>query len=307
MKALLLLGLLAASVNIAAGQDLLAAAKDLYASAAYEEALSALSRLAEGSLGAAAVREADEYRAFCLFALGRTSEAEAVADSIVRRDPLADLSAADRSPRLEAMFAGVRKRVLPAMVRDRYRTVRRLIDDKQYAAAEPQLVEIHALLQAADQLGALDEGLSDLDVLVDGFLALARAQAERAAPSAVPAASSAGAPTGGGAPPPPPSAPPGPRIYGIEDADVTPPLVIDQRVPTVPPQLLTILRAQRRPALLTVVIDDSGNVQKAAIRGSVNAAYDDLLLRAANAWKYKPATRAGVPVWYERTVAVDVK
>jgi TonB family protein len=205
------------------------------------------------------------------------------------------------------MFAGVRKRVLPAMVRDRYRTVRRLIDDKQYAAAEPQLVEIHALLQAADQLGALDEGLSDLDVLVDGFLALARAQAERAAPSAVPAASSAAAPTGGGAPPPPPSAPPGPQIYGIEDADVTPPLVIDQRVPTVPPQLLTILRAQRRPALLTVVIDDSGNVQKAAIRGSVNAAYDDLLLRAANAWKYKPATRAGVPVWYERTVAVDVK
>jgi hypothetical protein len=46
---------------------------------------------------------------------------------------------------------------------------------------------------------------------------------------------------------------------------------------------------------------------KADVRGSINANYDEILVRAALTWKYRPATRNGVPVRFEKIVAVDVK
>ena len=91
----------AAAATANADQDSLDAAKDLYASAAYEEALSTLSRLSEGGVSAPAVaRQVDEYRAFCLYALGRTAEAESVAEST--------------HPPRTAGGTGCRRRVAPA-------------------------------------------------------------------------------------------------------------------------------------------------------------------------------------------------
>jgi hypothetical protein len=75
MKAILIVG--AALVAVGAGlgaQDPLSAAKDLYVSAAYEEALTALSAI-NASTTPEVARQADQYRAFCLYALGRTREA----------------------------------------------------------------------------------------------------------------------------------------------------------------------------------------------------------------------------------------
>src|SRR5438045_3483107 len=54
-----------------AAQDPLSTARDLYASASYEEALVMLTGLREGSAAATVVEQVDQYRAFCLFALGR--------------------------------------------------------------------------------------------------------------------------------------------------------------------------------------------------------------------------------------------
>ena len=77
MRAILIIGvvLVAAGAGLGA-QDPLSAAKDLYASAAYEDALSTLSRMDGGSTAPEIARQVDEYRAFCLYALGRTREAE---------------------------------------------------------------------------------------------------------------------------------------------------------------------------------------------------------------------------------------
>src|SRR6185503_12303717 len=83
--------------------------------------------------------------------------------------------AADASPRLEALFVTVRKRVLPSLIRDSYKTARGLVDKKQYAEAEPRLAEARRMLTEAERLGAWDPGLADLGVLVDGFLSLSRA------------------------------------------------------------------------------------------------------------------------------------
>src|SRR5258707_2066745 len=180
MKAIVVVGLLMVAARAGLGaQDSLNAAKDLYASAAYEDALSTLIRLTEGSSAPDIARQVDEYRAFCLYALGRTGEAESVAESIIRREPLMKLDAADASPRLELMFSNVRKRLLPALIRDRFRTARSALDQKNMSAAEPQLVEARLMIAEADKLGVRDDGLADLTVLVDGFLQLVRSTAEQ--------------------------------------------------------------------------------------------------------------------------------
>jgi TonB family protein len=322
-------GLVAAAAAASADQDPLNVARDLYASAAYEEALSTLSRLtdARGSVPGVA-RQADQYRAFCLYALGRVSEAESVAESLLRREPLLQLDAADASPRIEAMFVGVQKRILPGVIRERYRESRAFIDQKQYGEAEPHLAEVRRLLSEAQRLGAWDEGLADLTELVDGFLTLTRSQAAPAPQSATAAASapppSAPAPSAPAASEPPPATAAAqvprasageprvdriaePRIFHIDDADVRPPVVIFQNAPSAPIELLTVVRALHKQMVLTVLIDETGSVQKAEVRGSIHPSYDSLLLRAARNWKYRPAVKDGVPVKYEKTVIIDVR
>ena len=310
-------GLVAASTAASADQDPLNIAKDLYASAAYEEALSTLSRLTDARASMPGIaRQADQYRAFCLYALGRVSEAESVAESLIRREPLLQLDAADASPRIEAMFVGVQKRILPGLIRERYRESRASIDQKQYGAAEPRLAEVRRLLAEAQRLGVWDEGLADLTELVDGFLTLARSQA---APAALPATAaisvpppSASAPSAPAASEPaqtePSRAAAGePSVYHIEDADVRPPVVIFQSAPSAPNELLTVVRALRKQMVLSILIDETGSVQKADVRGSIHPSYDSMLLRAARTWKYRPAMKNGVPVRYEKTVIIDVK
>src|SRR5262249_13623182 len=184
-------------------------------------------------------------------------------------EPLVRVGGADGSPRLEAMFTGVQKRILPGLIRDQYRNLRGLLDQKQFAAAEPRLVETRRMLSEAERLGALDEGLADLTVLIDGFLALSRAQGESRAPRplaaapAVTVSDDASGPTSGpsGAAAPAPNIPRGPRVFSIEDADVTAPVAIYQREPSVPVELATILRAVKRPTVLSLTIDEQGRVQ----------------------------------------------
>jgi len=175
---------LAAAAAGPRAQDPLSAAKDQYASAAYEDALSTLSRIDGAASGGA--RQVDEYRAFCLYALGRTREAESIAESMIRREPLARLDAADASPRLESMFAEVRKRLLPSLIRDRFRVARAALEQKSLSGAEPQLTEARLMIAEAERLGVKDDGLADLSVLVDGFLQLIRSSADQR-PAALPA------------------------------------------------------------------------------------------------------------------------
>ena len=109
-----------AGAALAAHDDALTTARDLYASAAYEEALSELARV--GSSDAPTPAEAlemDAYRAFCLVALGRSDEAEAIAESLVRKDPMLTVDQyRDASPRIASMFSTVRKRMMPQLIRE---------------------------------------------------------------------------------------------------------------------------------------------------------------------------------------------
>ena len=176
---------------LAVAQDQLSTARDLYASASYDEALTLLTQVHD-AIGAGPVADrAEQYRAFCLFALGRTAEATAVAERLITANPLLSVEN-DASPRIVSMFSDARKRLLPPLIRDQYRSARASMDKKDYAGAEPQLVKVRRLLDEAATVGLSDETLADLGVLVDGFLDLARSaapHANAAAPAAVAAPS----------------------------------------------------------------------------------------------------------------------
>ena len=282
-----------------AGQDPLAAAKDLYAAASYEEALSTLSRLAQTATPDVA-GQIDQYRAFSLFALGRTTEAEKVAETFIRSNPLARLNEGEASPRIEAMFAAVRKRVLPSVIRDEYRTARAAIDRKDLKTAEPHLRMVSRMLNEARSSGEIDETLTDLSLIVDGFLGLSQASAQQAAPAATAAARPAAANS---------SAPvlnPAMVVYsGTSDPRLVPPVAISQNVPDMPSNVSDIMRrGTRKPVVLELTINERGDVQDAAVIESSEPLYDQLVLRAARQWKYRPATRDGVPVKFRRSVAV---
>jgi TonB family protein len=332
MKATLIAGLVLVAAQVGTGaQDSLSAAKDLYASAAYEDALSTLTRLTEGGGAAPEIaRQVDEYRAFCLYALGRTSEAESVAETMIRREPMMKLDSPDVSPRLEVMFSTVRKRLLPSLIRERFKTARTALEQKNLKEAEPQLVEAKLMIADAQKLAIKDEGLADLSVLVDGFIQLVRSTADqRQATSMADQRQAAAQPAAGNMPQESPAAPapasqrtdaapaPAPRrneadpapapvsaarVYTVDDVGVVPPTVLNQRMPAMTPDLVRITKAMKTSAVVEIVIDEKGDVVDATIIKSVNSSFDNIVLGAARRWKYRPALKDGVAVRYVKTI-----
>jgi len=292
---------LSAATTAVTAQDLLSNAKDQYAAAAYEDALATLTRVEQASPDVA--RQVEQYRVFCLFALGRTAEAETSAEAFMRSQPLARLD--DASPRIEAMFLAVRKRLLPSLIRAEYRTARSALDEKNFPKGEPHLVQARKMLAAAQEAGAWDEGLADLSVLVDGFIELGR----RAAPAPAEAPPQPAAPV---ATPreadsrPRAEAPVAVAIYTTGDEGVVPPVVIDQTLPSLPSALRGIMRLARPTGLLDVLVDETGTVQASEIRQSTHPSYDALLLNASRGWKYRPATKDGTPVRFRKRILISV-
>jgi TonB family protein len=300
-----LIGLACISLaGTAAAQDPMSAARDLYASASYEEALVMLTGLRDRDAAATMVEQVDQYRAFCLFALGRGAEAQKVAEALISKNPMLQLDRADASPRISAMFSDVRKTLLPGLVREHYKTARAALDSKDFAGAEPQFVQLKAMLDEADRLKISDPMLSDMRLLVDGFLDLTRssqASVANAAPQSVPppvaAAPAAAAPE--------PQTPPATRqVYDISASDVAAPVIMVQNIPPIPLALRSFMAEGRTTLMLDIQIDERGQVERAAIRNSRYPTYDELLLQAVRNWRYRPALKDGMPVKYLRTIFI---
>ena len=302
----LLLALTTAASGSLSAQDPLSVAKDLYASAAYEDALSALARIKEG--GPDLAQQVDQYRAFSLFALGRTAEAETVVETVIRRDPAVKPDSRDASPRIAALFTQVRKRLLPDLIREGYRGARETMEKGDLAGAVPELQQVRSMLAELKAAGASNEALADMGILVDGFLDLARtseraaAEAEAAAAKAVPAA------------PAPPTASASdativnltPNVYSANDADVVAPITVRQQMPSIPYNLARSMTNSKGAGVLEVTINEKGRVDQASMREPVNPFFDSVVIAAARSWQYKPATRGGEPVKYMKRIGVSV-
>lgn len=274
-------------------QDL-SAARDLYASARYDEALAVLNtmRPVEGT-PATERKSIEQYRSLCLLALGRGLEAEAAIAAVVAADPMFQPGEVDASPRVRAAFSDVRQRMLPEIAASKYAAAKVQFDRREFVAAERQFTMLVALLNDPQMGGRL----SDLRVLADGFLGLSTAAAAPP-PEPKPAPVEKKEPR-----PPAPVVPKAPRIYNGEDSGVTAPVSIKQELPRVPQSIITQTRDR---GLLELLIDEQGRVASITLRTPIHSLYDPLLMAAARDWRYKPATVDGSPVKFLKLIQVSV-
>jgi len=155
--------------GIAGAADDLSAARDLYASAAYEEALAALNRVRAAGAPATDAFAVEQYRAFCLLALGRGSEAQSSIEALVMADPLYQPSS-EVSPRVRTAFSEVRRRLLPSIIPQQYAKAKAAFDRKDYVAASAgfgQVLKVMADPEVVQMAG--QPPLSDIKTLATGF------------------------------------------------------------------------------------------------------------------------------------------
>ena len=279
----------------AADQDTLSAARDLYASAAYEDALAVLNREPDTGRPVEEARTVSQYRAFCLLALGRTAEAERAIEAMIVRDPEYHPPVNDVSPRVRTAFSEVRRRVLPGIIQRSYSDAKSAFDRKEYQVAAVGFS--HVLDVIADPEAAAivaQPAMSDLRTLASGFRDLAVSAVPPPPPPAPLPVAAPAAPTPAVALPP--------RIYTASDPNVVPPMTMKQDLPPFPGQLMV-----PRTGAIEVTIDQTGAVESAFMRQSVTQTYDNIAVKAAQAWRYMPATVDGKPVKYRKVITVTVK
>ncbi len=306
LRLALALSLLVVGAHSAFGQEMtLASARQLYGSAAYDEALSVLDRLRTSAPPASADALAvDQYRAFCLMALGRQTDAVRAIEAVVLADPFYVPNESDVAPRVVSAFRDARRRLLPAVAQQRYIEAKTAYDRKDYGAALSGFDAALRMAEAPDLAEAATQPpLSDVRMLAAGFRDLARAAA---APPPPPPPPPQPKPEPKAAAAPPPSAPPK-AFYTTDDQGVVAPVTISQRLPRWPSNLPASFLPRGKQAIVEVVINERGSVDAAVIRQATVSVYDELLLNEAKTWRYKPATKDNVPVKFMKMVQVTLQ
>ncbi len=266
----------------------LAAARELYASAAYDDALEMLNGLMPAAKAPDERQSIDLYRTLCLVALGRNSDADRAIEAMIMRDPLYRASIDDLSPRLRAAFGDVRKRLLPVIIQKQYADSKAAFEKKDFELAAAGFEGVLKGIADPD-ISALATvpPLSDLRTLATGFKDLA-------AKSILP-------------PPAPPPAPVAPvraplrALYSADDAGVVGPVAIQQKVPRFPTAVV-----KQTTGMVELVIDETGAVQSEMMRIPITPAFDQQVLTAASKWRYQPATMDGVPVKFLKRLSITV-
>jgi hypothetical protein len=277
------------------GQESIAVARDLYTAANYDDALVLLSRLDSPGSNPSDRMAINQYRAFCLLALGRAVEAERAIEAVVSTDPLYHPAESDASPRLRTAFATVRQRILPAVVQQDYARAKAAFDRQDFAVAAAEFDRVLAVLGDPDMGTAANRPpLSDLRTLASGFRDLsARALPPlpaQPAPEPLPAMVSA------------PTVAAVKSIYNGGDAGVVPPVSVRQVLPPFQREMFPA-----RDGVLELLINEAGQVEAAAMRLSMNPRYDTQVLSAAKTWRYQPATVEGVPVKFRKIINISLK
>ncbi len=209
------------------------------------------------------------------------------------------------------------------MLRQRLAAARALYSEKRYDASAEAFTGILMLLEDPAMAKAAGADLQSMTALATGFRDLslaadeqARAAAARQAPAPAStsiAAATPGAPDGTAAaapattpppsprrlrrPPPPPvprRRPPAPRPSRRPPTpgptDIVPPVAIAQALPRATD--VTVPLGGPQTILLDIVIDETGRVERAEVRRSVNRLYEAQLVAATRGWRYTPATQA---------------
>jgi len=274
-------------------QESVAVARDLYTSASYEEALAVLGRLDSSNTEPSDRMSVNQYRAFCLLALGRMQEAEVAIENVLTVDLLYRPADGTMSPRLRSAFAGVRQRILPSIVQQEYARARTAFDRGDFPSAVAQFDRVLQALADPDLgVAAVKPPLLDLRTLAAGFrdLSIKAAAPPPAAPPAPPVAVAAVARAVVGG------------IYGGTEPGLSPAVTVRQSLPPFQGDMSAL-----REGVLELIINEVGEVEWAGMRTPVSPRYDLTLLAAAKSWKYHPATLNGTPVKVRKVINISIK
>ena len=212
--------ILAASTPGAA-QESFANARQLYASADYRSALTMLNTLLAASPSPQERQSIEFYRTLCLVAIGNTDEANKAIEAMVSRDPLYRPNMDEVPPRLRKAFSDTRKRLLPALIQERYVIAKAAFDRGDIKIAADGFTQVLVALADPDIAPAAKQPpLADLRVLASGFNDLT---VRALTPPPVPVGPDGGAGTAcrGCA-----AAPREPVIYSQDDKNVMPPVTV---------------------------------------------------------------------------------
>ena len=248
--------------------------RTLYVAAAYEEALAAMPANATG----VARRDLQQYRALCLLALGREAEAVTAIEQLVKDNPTYLPAESEISPRMRAMFADARSKLLPDIARDIYSDAKKSFDARDAESAQSGF---RRTIEVIDSLPETDrKPLEDLRLLVSGFMDLIAAQ-----------------------PAPKPEPAPVNPLRMEPAAEYAGPVAIQEQLPTwTPPD--TAAKTREYVGLLRIEIGEDGQVRSAVMVESTHPMYDAAAVRAAKTWTYRPATRGGRPVISQKDIRV---
>lgn len=280
----------------AQAQPSLAKAKELYASASYDEALTMFNTLGMG-LSGDNTRSEDAatiamYRVLCLVAVGRNSEVDAAIDRLVSQHPLYRPPSDEMSPRIRTAVSTARVRVLPTLVQRRYEESKTAYERGEFATASVGFKWVLNALSDPDISPLANQPpLLEIRTLAAGFVDLSAKAL---------------------APPPPPSvalipatvAPPRDftRVFSTEDSDAVAPVTIRQNMPRFPVNLTSPAQG-----VIEVIIDAAGAVESVRMLESVHPQYDALVLSAAKRWQYQPAHVAGTNVRYLKRIQISLE
>jgi TonB family protein len=295
--AILAFSALAAAVP-ARAQASLTKAKELYASANYDEALTMLNTLSYSSNESDAASVA-MYRVLCLVAVGRTGEVDAAIDRLVSQYPLYRPASDELSPRMQKAVSSARVRLLPNLVQKRYEESKSAYDRGDFAASKAGFKWVLTALADPDiSYLAMQSPLADLKTLSTGFVDLSeKALVPTPPPPAAPLVPTAVTIT----PPPVKPARDLKRVFSGDDTDVVAPVTTKQPMPRYPGGLATAASG-----VLELIIDANGAVESARMVEPVSRNYDQLLLTAAKKWQYQPAQLDGTPVRYMKRIQISL-
>jgi hypothetical protein len=164
----------AVPVTIYGADASLAAARDLYVSASYDDALAMLGSLSNGSKSVGERQSIDLYRTLCLFALGKATDADRVIEGMLLRDPLYRAADEELSPRVENAFQSARRRILPSVIQQKYAEAKAAFDKQDWATASTGFGDVLKSINDPDiAASAGGPPLSDIKTLSAGFRDLA--------------------------------------------------------------------------------------------------------------------------------------
>ena len=92
-------------------------------------------------------------------------------------------------------------------------------------------------------------------------------------------------------------------IYSPADTSVAPPIGIRPQLPKVLPE---DIRKENLSQIELIILPD-GTVGSVKLMGARKSVLEGMLLSAAKAWKFQPATRDGRPVWYRKNVWIALQ